>query len=332
MVEASQKLPWPDKRRLRGNVAQAEANAAYFDVGEQRLRIAEMARNAFYDYFMAHRQMAVLEKSTTLLGSFRDIATSKYESAEVEQQDVLLADVELAQIERRRLQLVRQVHVARARINTLLLLPADAPLPPPPAELAVSETIPTADDLRALALSQRPELAAQEARIRAERYAIALACKDFYPDVEVVGRYDAFWQETPLRPMVGMNLNLPLYKDKRRAAVGEARARLAKEQADLDAQINEIAFEAEQARQQVIESHQSLAIYRDRLLPTAEQSIESARASYMAGRLDFLRLIESQRQFLTLQDNFYAALAEYHQRLAALDRVIGASPPVIQVQ
>jgi outer membrane protein, heavy metal efflux system len=330
MVEASQKLPWPGKRRLRGNVAQAEANAAYYDVGEQRLRIAEMARNAFYDYFMAHRQLAVLEKSTTLLTSFRDIAASKYESAEVEQQDVLLADVELAQIERRRLELTSQARVAQARINTLLLLPADAPLAPPPDELALSDTAPTADELRSLALSQRPELAAQQARIRAERYSIALACKDFYPDVEVVGRYDAFWQETPLRPMVGMNLNLPLYKEKRRAAVGEARARLAKEQADLDAKISEIAFEAEQARQQVIESQQSLAVYRERLLPTAEQSIESARASYMAGRLDFLRLIESQRQLLTLQDDYYAGLAEYHQRLAALERVTGALPPQIE--
>jgi cobalt-zinc-cadmium efflux system outer membrane protein len=329
MVEASQKLPWPGKRRLRGNVAQAEANAAYYDVGEQRLRIAEATRNAYYEYFMAHRQMAVLEASTKLLTSFRDVATSKYESAEVEQQDVLLADVELAQIERRRLELTRQARVAQARINTLLLLPADAPLAPPPTELPVSGATPSADDLRNLALSQRPELAAQQARIRTERYAIALACKDFYPDVEVVGRYDAFWQETPLRPMVGMNLNVPLYKDKRRAAVGEARARLAKEQAELDATINEIAFDAEQARQQVIESQQSLAVYRERLLPTAEQSIESARASYTAGRMDFLRLIESQRQLLTLQDAYYAALAEYHQRLAALDRVIGSPPPLL---
>jgi cobalt-zinc-cadmium efflux system outer membrane protein len=329
MVEASQKLPWPGKRRLRGNVALAVANAAYYDVGEQRLRIAEATRNAYYDYFMAHRQLAVLEASTKLLTSFREVATSKYESAEVEQQDVLLADVELAQVERRRLELTRQAHITQARINTLLLLPADAPLAPPPTELPAGDATPSAEELRNLALSQRPELAAQQARIRAERYAIALACKEFYPDVEVVGRYDAFWQETPLRPMVGMNLNLPLYKDKRRAAVGEARARLAKEQADLDAQINEIAFEAEQARQQVIESQQSLAVYRDRLLPTAEQSIESARASYMTGRLDFLRLIESQRQLLTLQGEYYAALAEHHQRMASLDRVIGAPPPLL---
>ncbi len=326
-LEASQKLPWPGKRRLRGNVAQAEANAAYYDVGEQRLRIAEAARNAYYDYFMAHRQLAVLEESTRLLTSFRDIATTKYESAEVEQQDVLLADVELAQLERRRLELVRQARVAQARLNTLLLLPADDPLAPPPAELPSRETTPTADELRTMALSQRPELAAQEARIRAERYSVALACKEFYPDVEVIGRYDAFWQETPLRPMIGMNLNVPLNKDKRRAAVGEARARLTREQAELDARISEIVFDVEEARQQQIESQDLLAVYQDRLLPIAEQSIESARASYMAGRLDFLRLIESQRQLLALQDEYYASLAEYYRRMAALERAIGSPPP-----
>ena len=53
-------------------------------------------------------------------------------------------------------------------------------------------------------------------------------------------------------------------------------------------------------------------------------------ASYMAGRLDFLRLIESQRQLLTLQDEYYAALAEYHQRLAALDHVTGTSLPLLK--
>jgi outer membrane protein TolC len=58
MLEASQKLPWPGKRQMRGNIARAEANAAYYDVGEQRLRIAEAARLAYFDYYLAHRQIA----------------------------------------------------------------------------------------------------------------------------------------------------------------------------------------------------------------------------------------------------------------------------------
>jgi cobalt-zinc-cadmium efflux system outer membrane protein len=321
MVEASQKLPWPGKRQLRGNIAQAEANAAYFDVGEERLRIAEAARMAYLEFFLAHRELAILSDSTSLLQSFRQTAQAKYESAEVEQQDVLLADVELAELERRQLEVNRKVRVSRARINTLLLLPPDATLPPPPAELPAREEEPSAESLRSLAISQRPELAAQEARIRAERYAVSLACKEFYPDIEVVGRYDAFWQEDPLRPMVGMNLNMPLYKEKRWAAVREARARVVQEQASLESRINEITFEVEQAYQRLAESRQSLLVYQERLLPTARQSVDSARASYDAGSMDFLRLVSSQRESLSIQ--------EYHKRLAELDRAIGTPPPAL---
>jgi cobalt-zinc-cadmium efflux system outer membrane protein len=326
-LELSQKLPWPGKRQLRGNIAQAEANAAYFDVGEERLRIAEIARLAYYEYYLAHRQLAVLNDSASLLQSFRKIAESKYESAAVEQQDVLLADVELADLERRQLEVTRQERVARARINTLLLVPPDSPLSPPPVDLARPEAPPSADDLQSLAISQRPELAAQQARIRAERYAVSLACKEFYPDFEVTGRYDAFWQEDPLRPMVGMNLNLPLNKQKRRAAVDEARAKLAKEQAAFESKVAELSFAVEQAYQRLEESAKALEVYRAKLVPTANQSVESARASYVAGSLDFLRLVESQRQSLAIQAAYYEAMAEYHRRMAELDRVVGSAPP-----
>ncbi len=322
-LEASQKLLWPGKRRLRGEIAQAEANAKFFEAGEERLRIAATTRLAYYDYFMADRQLAALGESEELLREFRKSAEARYKAADVEQQDILLADVELAQVSRERLELERRLRVAQARINTLLLLPADAPLARPPTDLAVVASPASVAELRSLALSQRPELVAQQARIRAERYAIELACKEYYPDMEVIGRYDAFWQETPLRPMVGMNLNVPLYKQKRCAAVSEARARLAKEQAALDASINEIAFAAEEARQQVVESSTALAIFRDELLPVAKQSVDSARASYIAGRLDFLRLVEAQRKQLEVQAEYFATLAAYHQRRAELERVIG---------
>lgn len=327
-LEASQKIPWPGKRELRGNIARAQANAAFHEVGEERLRIAQMARVAYFQYYLAHRQLAVLDESTGLLKDFREIARSRYESATVEQQDVLLADVELAELDRRLLELTREEQVARARINTLLLVSPDAPLPPPPALLPVGPTLPPAEELRSLALAQRPELAAQEARIRAERYSVALACKEFYPDFEVVSRYDAFWQEEPLRPMVGMNIDIPIYKQKRWAAVSEARARVAREQALLEAQINELLFEVEQSYRQVEESRKTLEVYQENILPTARHSIDAARASYLTGRLDFLRLVESQRQLLMLQDKYYEAVAANQERMAELQRMIGSSPTV----
>lgn len=322
-LEASQKLPWPGKRALRGRIARAEANAAYFEAEEQRLQIAELTRMAYFEYFLAHRQLAVLRKSSELLQSFREIALRKYEAAEAQQQDVLLADVELAQLERRGLELIRTEQVARARINTLLLVAPDSPLPPPPPYLLPPEPLPPVSEFLESALVKRPELAAQAARVRRERYSAALARKEFLPDMEFVARYDAFWQEEPLRPMVGMNVNVPIYKQKRWAAVREADARSAQQQATLESQVYEILFEVEQAYRRVQESEESLRVYQEKLLPTARHSVEAAEANYVAGRLDFLRLIESQRSLLLLEAEYYVAMAQYHQRLAELSRQAG---------
>lgn len=323
MLEASQKVPWPGKLRLRGNIARAEANAAYYDVAEQRLRIAESTRFAYYEYYLAHRQLAVLAESTELLRSFREIALRKYEAAQAEQQDVLLADIELGQLERQRLAFLRAERVARARINTLLLTSPAVNLPPPPDDLPAIQALPDAQELLEASLTQRPELAAQQARIRREDYAAALAHKEFYPDLEFVARYDAFWQEEPLRPMVGMNVNVPLNTRKRWAAVREAHARSAQQQSTLDTQLVEISFEIEQAYQRVQELAATLTTYKEHILPVARHRVEAAQASYTAGRLDFLNLVESQRTLLGLEIEYYEAIAEYHQRLAELDRQTG---------
>src|SRR5690606_11231716 len=270
---------------------------------------------------LAHRQLAVLDESARLLEGFRTIALRKFESAEAEQQDVLLADVELAELQQQRLALVRAERVARARINTLLLAPPSDPLPPPPASLDVKDELPPSEDLFAQALAERPELAARAAQVRRERYAAGLAHLDFYPDLTFAAEYNAFMPEEALRTMVGMNLNVPLYKQKRWAAVREAGARIARQQAMYDAETVRLAFDVEQAYQQVEESRKALAIFEDKLLPAARHSVEAAEASYVAGRLDFLRLIEAQRQLLSIQERYFAAAAEYFIRRAALDRV-----------
>ena len=155
MVEASQKLPWAGKRALRGEAADAEADAAGGECGDVRLQLALAAKMALADYYMAVRQAEVNRATDALLVEFRQIAKSKYEVAQATEQDVLQANVDLADLESRRAQIERDRRVAVARINTLLHRAADYPLPPPPARVAVAEALPDIESLRQSAL-QRP--------------------------------------------------------------------------------------------------------------------------------------------------------------------------------
>ena len=138
------------------------------------------------------------------------MARAKYEANQVSQQDVLQADVKLAQQEQRQIELHQEQVVAAARINTLLHRRPDHSLPPPPKSLTVADGLPPVEGLREWAVEHRPELHAMAARVQAEQSAVALACKEFYPDFEVMGRYDRFWTDREQRPQFGLNMNVPL--------------------------------------------------------------------------------------------------------------------------
>ncbi len=41
-----------------------------------------------------------------------------------------------------------------------------------------------------------------------------------------MGRYDTFWTNAEQRPLIGMNVNMPLNRDRRAVAVREAQLRI----------------------------------------------------------------------------------------------------------
>jgi outer membrane protein TolC len=326
-LEISQKYPFPGKLALRGRSALAEAMAAGLDVEDMRLQLIESAQSAFYDYYLVSRSLAVNEENLQLLREFRQNAEVRYRTGLVTQQDVLQADVEIGRQRERLLTLARVRQVAIARINTLMHLPPDLPLPPPPQELKPADALPAAQELRARALAWRPDLQALASRIEAEQAELALSWKEFYPDIEVMAAYDAFWQprERDLRPMIGVRVNLPVRKGRRHAAVAEREARLAQRHAELDRLVDQVSFEVQQTYEQLRESEQVVRLYEETILPAAAENVKAAQAAYVTGRIPFLSLIEAQRNLVGLRDRSYEAIADYFRRRAALERALGGS-------
>jgi cobalt-zinc-cadmium efflux system outer membrane protein len=323
MLDVSQKIPWHGKRYWKGQSAIADTSAARADIEETRLRLIALTKAALADYYLVARLAELNVENSTIMRDFRDAARVKYETNQVTQEDVLQADVELADVQRRTLELERMRRVAMARINTLLHRAPDYPLPPPPNNVDISGDIPSVELLRQVAIERRPELAAEAARIRAERASLAAANLEYYPDLEIVGRYDGFWENSDLRPQVGMNVNMPIYQWKRDAAVREAANRLNQRCWQYQQRIDEINNDVQQAYEQAIESQRALDLYESKILPAARQNAETARTTYTTAKLDFLRLIESQRRYIMLQEKWRETEAEALRRLALLEQAIG---------
>jgi outer membrane protein TolC len=326
-LDVAQRYPWPGKLELRGANARAEASAAGQDLDDVRLQLVESARSAFYDYFFVGRALVVNDEGLALLQEFRRNAESRYTTGLTPQQDVLQADVEIGRQRERLLTLERMRQVAIARINTLMHQSPDAALPPPPKKLPVDDRLHEPTALRCAALARRPDLLALSNRVAADQASLALAQKDYKPDLEVMAGYDTFWQERPLRGMVGVRMNVPVRLARRDAAVTEAQARLAQRQAELARLTDQTNYEVQQAYAQVRESEQTVRLYQDTILPAAEANIKAAQSAYVTNRIPFLSLVEAQRNLVGLRDRYYEAVAEFFRRRATLERVSGGPLP-----
>lgn len=325
IVGGAQKLPWFGKRTLRGEAALAESRAARWDADDARLAVIEAAGIAYYDYYLVRQDLGLNEQNTAKLREFHDIAARKYEANLAPQQDVLQAEVELAELARRQIELARLQRIAIARLNTLMHRPPDAYLPQAPARLGAPPLTLSVAELRAAALARRPDLAGLGAKLRAEQSRLALAYKEFYPDFEVFGRYDNFWSQPTLRGQVGVNMNVPLYRDKRYAAVREAQWRLSQRRAEYEQRIDDINREVQAAYERFDEAQQTVGLYTDQILPAAQKNVASAFAAYETSGGDFLRLVAAQRQLIGLQERHQESIADYHRRRVELERVVGSS-------
>ena len=67
----------------------------------------------------------------------------------------------------------------------------------------------------------------------------------------------------------------------------------------------------------------TLLIYRDGLLPQAEQSFQAAVAAYQTGGVNFMTLLDAQRTIRDVRMGYYKALVDYEQSRADLERAVG---------
>jgi outer membrane protein TolC len=326
-VALSQAFPFPGKRALRGEIALAEAEASARDHTAVRLRLATLASLLFDDWYLGHRTLEIQAAHRALLGELREIATVRYEAGEASQQDPLQAEVEEAHVLHDETVARTALRIVGEQLNALLHRDPALALPPPPLTLAEPErSVRDRATLVDRALAQRPELLASEQRLRAREAELGLARREFLPDLKLVGSYDTFWEESELQPMLGVELNVPLRRARRRAALAQAEAALERERSELASLRDEVRLSLASALDRLDEAHHLFALYRDRLLPAARDQVEAARTGFETGRSDFPALIEAERNLRSIELDAEQALTNLSRREAELALASGALP------
>ena len=321
-IEFSQRLPWPGKRGLREEIARVEARAVEQMIPNTRLALIVLAKEGFADWYLVHAGLRVNEANRQLWREVKEIAEINYANGMGSQQDVLQADLEYQMLGQREVVLQRQQAEVQAQLNRLLNRSANKALLPP-APLSEPSDLQSLPELRALALLQRTELEAAEAELEADSVRVKLAQREFYPDFELSTAYSSMWSDTTMRWTVGVGINIPLGRAKRRAAVSGALAKETESNWRLQYLALQVREEVEQAHARVEESHHLLALHEDQLLPLARANLDAARTAYQTRTGSLESLLRAERSLYETELNFEKVRAEYYRNMASLERAVG---------
>jgi outer membrane protein, heavy metal efflux system len=325
-VGFSQDLPYPGKLRLKGEIAQKDADATEQKYESLRRTVMAGVKMAYFQIGYLAKRQKIFDDDTQLLQQVEQAAESRYRNGMGNQQEVLQAQLE-------RTKLLREISMnqlehgkMQAALKNLLNRSQSSP-DIETAELSESTPAYSFDQLLTEAEASNPDLAGMQKMVDRQGLQVDLAKKDFYPDFNVQGmwqrtdptQFRAYYQFT-----VGMRI--PIYRTRRqRPELAQAESDRDRAKSELEAQSQQTAF---QLRQQFISAEKSaelLKIYREGLIPQARAALQAGMAAYQSNRQDFQALLASFLDVLKLDEEYWQTLSEHETALAQLEEITGAT-------
>jgi len=311
----------------------ATVRAAGFDAESARFETA-LARNSaalrfiltYVRLLRAERLLAVQQEEVTRLEAHRDNARALLEEGAATENDLLEAEVRLADAVQKRLQVDNRRALAAARVNSMLLRPLGDPVSP--EDVAAAARDPQSRQEEALAEAERErvelrQLASRAAAVDAHRAAVRT---EYYPHFFATGGYEYTQNEYQVHEgnwAVGAGMEMNLY------AGGLTREKLRQKELELQA--------VERAREQLLDAVRlevqdawlALGTARSRVSAT-EKAVEQARENLRLERLRYSEGVGTSTEVLdavslltTAEQNLLDARYDVTDAEALLDFSVG---------
>ena len=338
-ISVSQTLPWPGALSDRRSIAAAGSALQSESYREQRAEVVRQVKLAYYDLAYLDEALRITGEEEQLLLHYEALARARYSQGFGQQQEVVKLQAEVTRVLNRRQELLRQ----RADFEAVLNVLADRPVETPVPSVTIGEwpAVPlNGDRLRAIGISERPEVRSAWMRIQRDEYGVSLARRRYRPEFtvgvawgNVLGRRDDPGLANPPpdngRDTYSLTLGarIPVFRGSYDAGVREAASRLsAAEEAYRDA-VSGVALAVRSNALRITTIEGQLALFERALLPQAEQALRATEEAYSGGVTGVLELLDSEEVLLDVRLGLARLRADYMKALAEMERAIGSAFP-----
>lgn len=321
----SQKIPWPGKLELKGEVARTEAEQASLRYRAVTLDVIQNLKEAYFELNYVTQSKAILKRYLALLNKFSRIAETRYSVGEGIQADVLRSQVEVSLLHERLEVIEAQSERAQARINRLVNRSPDDSLPttPPVPDRAIKELPFSLERLYLMARKQNPEIDVRRLEIQKASLKVDLSRKNMWPDFNLstaymmrTGGFDNMYEYQA-------GLEIPLYFwRKERLGIEENVEVLEKARHDYRNRLQDVTFQIKDSYISARTSYRLTQLYKEGVIPQATASLDSALSAYEVGTLDFLDVVENALTILNYELQYQEEIKGYFQNLARLEGLL----------
>jgi outer membrane protein TolC len=324
----SQNIYWPGKRRLSGEIAQAQANQTQAQVASLQIQLIGQLKSAWFSWQENQAQISLARTQVERLEQIKQVTRLRYAQNAAAYADYLNAQVTQAQVSTDLLGLERQAQTLLAQINSLIGQPTGMPLSLPTENLLPEREVPALDSFREAAQARNPALKASEFAIQGAQRSVDLAELGSRPDFNVAATFNSSsppWGFTKTESFgLSVGVTFPLYFGrKERHLIDQAKAQLGSVRDEDESLRQQAVLAVDTAYFQWTQSMAQLKLVEGRMLEQARIAYRMALTNYGTGQAAFIDLITA---YSTMRSADFAALQARTAALqarVALDTAVG---------
>lgn len=130
-VSFSQRIPFPGKLRLKGEIAEKKAIRSVENFKSFMLSLTKKIKESYSKLYFYHKAIDILTKKKEILEKALKLAETKYSVGEGIQSDIFKAQVEISRIEEELILMKQMLKSIEGEINSIIDFPQNTPMGKP---------------------------------------------------------------------------------------------------------------------------------------------------------------------------------------------------------
>ncbi|MCL5036886.1 MAG: TolC family protein [Chloroflexi bacterium] len=319
----SQMIPGGGKLKLMSEVAGHDVLIEYENYREGMREVISQVKLAYYQLLFVNKAISILDRHMDLVRQMIRINRINYTTGKGIQPDLLQADVELSRLKNERITLEEKTRSLKLWLNTLTNQPPENEIGDPAPDQTLPDIAYSRDELKKLALANRPFILAADLSIKKSQTALELAKARDNPDFSLM-LSNMYFNRGMMDVEIGVTMSLPfVFHQKYDYSVKEAESQLEAARASYDStkvmtlqMLNESLIQAEASKRHA-------DFIRDTIIPQSRTLLDSVMANYRTGKLDFNTVITNQQALLNFELEDISSRIERVQALVSAEYAVG---------